>query len=183
MIPLDSPRWRSLEDAYGEASPVADLLEELASGQTSEDFWSDLTSRICHQYSVYTGTFAAVPHLVEFARTAAQSERTHALVLVGLAEACAHLDDAPDIPKDLEFSYRRALREAIPLLTACLGSELSENTFRYVISALAALRGFLDLSFVLEAIDTPVICRQCGSWTEVAKELSLYSRKPRDSGA
>jgi len=65
------------------------------------------------------------------------------------------------MPPDLRFAYNAAIKSAAPLLRECLAIPLTESQFRYVQSALAALHGFIDLAFVIEALDTCFTCPSC----------------------
>jgi hypothetical protein len=180
MLALDDPRWEELRDAYGEGSEVAEVLAELEEPELDSEFWSDLYSRICHQYTVYTSTYAAVPHLVEYARAVPPERRLDPLLLVGLAHACSFLDDAPDMPSDLRFAYDAAIKSAAPLLRECLAIPLTESQFRYVQSALAALHGFIDLAFVIEALDTVFTCPSCETSVAVMESrLNLHYSRPK----
>ncbi|MEL7488833.1 MAG: hypothetical protein AAGJ87_16670 [Pseudomonadota bacterium] len=72
MLPLDSPKWRELNDAYGSARDVPALLEDLDALDTvpeeamSEPIYS-LWSGLYHQEDVYSASYAAFPHLVRIA--------------------------------------------------------------------------------------------------------------------
>ena len=58
--------WHALRDAYGSAEVIAELLER---GDTDRrDIWEELWSRLCHQGTVYTASYAALPRLAELAR-------------------------------------------------------------------------------------------------------------------
>lgn len=49
--------WTSLRDAYGTAGPVEPLLER---GDTQDrTIWDELWSRLCHQGTVYSASYAA----------------------------------------------------------------------------------------------------------------------------
>ena len=70
MIPLDSNKWNKLNHAYGSADDIPELLKAVYSNPYSQnhsessDFWFKLWSALCHQGDVYSGSIAAVPHLV-----------------------------------------------------------------------------------------------------------------------
>jgi len=58
--------WASLRDAYGSAEKVADLLATVATSGTDEGGpWNDLWSRLCHQGTVYSASYAALPMLTQ----------------------------------------------------------------------------------------------------------------------
>jgi hypothetical protein len=74
MLPLNSPTWADLRDAYGASSDIPGLLRDLEAlppneGAEAEPYFS-LWSALCHQGDVYTASYAAVPHLVRVAASA-----------------------------------------------------------------------------------------------------------------
>lgn len=58
--------WSRLRDAYGPASEIPKLLDRL-SPDPKDGAWNDLWSRLCHQGTVYSASFAALPRLLEIA--------------------------------------------------------------------------------------------------------------------
>jgi len=72
--------WRKLNHAYGAADDVPDLLARMSPG-ASDEVWDELASRLCHQGTVYSASFAALPALEEAARGWAPSERVEPLML------------------------------------------------------------------------------------------------------
>ena len=78
MIELKSPRWSKLRQAYGAATDVPDLLQRLADGDR-EAIW-ELYATICHQGTVYSASYAAVPHLAKIA-SATRRPRPRAEIL------------------------------------------------------------------------------------------------------
>src|SRR5690242_9894165 len=100
MLPLDSPRWEKLSHAYGCAAEgssaprawsaqggfssyqdmpsTVECLRQLAAkpqpreGPNSEP-WETLYSSLCHQGTIYSASFAAVPHIIEIGLRAAHN--------------------------------------------------------------------------------------------------------------
>ncbi len=66
MLRLDSLEWLELGHAYGSAHDIPILLTRLASGDN--DALDPLFGALCHQGSVYSASFAAMPHLVAIAK-------------------------------------------------------------------------------------------------------------------
>jgi hypothetical protein len=58
--------WSAYDDAYGPADDMADLLAR-ADASGGEPEWDEVSARLCHQGTVYTASYAAVPVLGEFA--------------------------------------------------------------------------------------------------------------------
>ena len=72
---------------------------------------------------------------------------------------------------------------AAPLLRECLGGTLTQSQFRYVQSALAAVHGFVDLAFVIEALDTCFTCPTCQTSVAVMESrLNLHHLRPKGGG-
>ena len=112
VIDLKSPRWSELHHAYGAADDVPDMLEQLGGGNL-EDVMGDLYSTICHQGTVYTASYAAVPHLAKIAgATQDPDQRAEILTLLGSIVAGA---DASQIPADLRDDYEACLPVATKL--------------------------------------------------------------------
>jgi hypothetical protein len=68
MLSLDSSRWGELRHAYGPASDIPPLLQQLQSlpDSTGEsEPWFTLWSSLAHQGDVHSASFAAVPHVVD----------------------------------------------------------------------------------------------------------------------
>jgi hypothetical protein len=72
MIPLDSARWSELTCTRGPATRVPDLLRTVYANPHAyerdtelDEVWSDLWDLLCHQGTINSTSFAAVPHLVE----------------------------------------------------------------------------------------------------------------------
>jgi hypothetical protein len=180
MLPLDHPRWETLRDAYGDGTELAGWLDELTAELRDPTLWDELTSRICHQNTVYTATYAAVPHLVAYAADQSAQGRIEPLVLVGLSHTCSFLDDAPDIPPDLSDAYEKAIEEASRLLPDCLHAARTESEFRYVQAAIAATHGFIDLAFVTESLDCALRCPSCENIIDVMEStLNLHHMRPK----
>ena len=61
--------WASLRDAYGSAELVPALLAAAEEAGTDEgDRRDDLWSRLCHQGTVYSASYAALPALAEMSQ-------------------------------------------------------------------------------------------------------------------
>jgi hypothetical protein len=74
--------WTSLRHAYGAADDVPALLNKLTP-DPADEVWAELWSRICHQGSVYSASFAALPALADAASRWQPKQRTQPLALAG----------------------------------------------------------------------------------------------------
>ncbi|MER7584481.1 hypothetical protein [Kitasatospora sp. NPDC097691] len=80
--------WSRLNHAYGAAGDIPALLDRIAA-EPSAELWSDLWSALCHQGTVYSASFAALPWLAETATGGNREQAVNALVLAGAIVAGA----------------------------------------------------------------------------------------------
>ena len=148
VLSLTSPRWQSLSHAYGDGTDVPDMLRTLQdpSADVREAAWHKVWSALCHQDTVYTATYAAIPYLVEQAARigASDSKRAHYLIFVGVV---AMSTDAAPIPDDLRLDYVAALSRAVPLVLGAIEAKTTPiGTFVYLLQSLAALHGCMKMA-------------------------------------
>lgn len=141
MLSLNSPRWAKLSHAYGDASDVPGLITKLRAA--SADGWQnvneELMSAILHQGDVYTATYAAAPHLVQYAAELGPGEQSDNL-LFSVAYA-ARGSIGPDVPGFLAEAWEDAQDEARDLiLDRIVSGAVSESL------AGSLIAGLLDLS-------------------------------------
>lgn len=128
--------WSTLRDAYGSATEVPALFARWDS-EASDQAHTELWSRLCHQGSVYTASFAALPLLADFAARKAGNARRDAVVLAGAIMASTDHGGARD-----EVVIRQTAPELEHLALECLGQpDVDDTEFCYVLTAVAALRG------------------------------------------
>jgi hypothetical protein len=148
MLELESPRWRELRHAYGNAEDLPPLLRRLASGDGSA--MSEIFGSVCHQGSVYSASRATVPHLVVTAKAITAPEfRAEILVLIGSIRASS--DDRSDIAitGDLQEWYEAALPQGLKLALATLGEPIKPFTAVHLLQAASALKGYLTPGRIL----------------------------------
>ncbi|MFJ8229893.1 hypothetical protein ACIQ9E_08025 [Streptomyces sp. NPDC094448] len=80
--------WPRLSHAYGSAEDIPALLARIAS-EPESDLWNDLWSALCHQGSVYSASFAALPWLAGMAENEDRGQAVNALGLAGAIMARA----------------------------------------------------------------------------------------------
>jgi len=119
-IPIDSPKWRTFTTDGTPISRVVALLKEIQESREFGKAWEALyQGPILHQGTVYTSTYAALPHVVALA--AELNPIGLADFWIGLGFIVAHfiypnvLPQRTGIPDDLEFGVRSAIRAAEPL--------------------------------------------------------------------
>jgi len=105
------PDWSQLQDAYGAADEVPRLLAALTPDPDA-DVWGELWSRICHQGSVYSASFAALPELLAAAASWAPRDRLMILSLAAHIVCGETLDGIHDGLGD-EYQSLRSAFEAL----------------------------------------------------------------------
>src|SRR5262245_34744030 len=130
--------WGQLRQAYGKASDVPALLAGLAPEPEAE-VWEELWSRLCHQCTVYSASFAALPAL---AAAAAQWRPGERLMVLSLAAAILASDD---VQGDRE-AFLNPVREMVPRLQYLARESLSHpgwsrTEFIYLLQAARAFDG------------------------------------------
>ncbi len=155
-LPLDDPRWQTLRHAYGAASDVPEMLAALARGddrrkpkQQRDDVWHQLWSALCHQGTVYTASYAAIPHVVAIAVERPAREQPMFWSFVG---AIAGSTDADPVPRDVRAGYAAALADARTRVPACLVTGIREGDGRAALTAYAELHGELVIAAALEGL-------------------------------
>lgn len=128
-----------------------------------DDAWYCAWSALCHQFSVYTASYAAVPHLVEMAGKASGQRRLDFLSLAGSIEAFRALPGAPDFPPGLQSPYLEALRTAKSLVLEALGETWPEPAFRELLGIAAVLGGHPRLGAGILLGSSEYSCSHCGA--------------------
>lgn len=156
MLALDSPRWKQLRHAYGTAEHIPALIraiiaedepshsENLAAMRAAPTPWEEVYNSLCHQYSIYSATYAAFPHLVLAAeRSGNLVKRLETLVLTGAICAFGTPEDA--VPSDLSGAFDDAMAKMRLMSHSILREAfhtklLVRYPLAYLIQAFAALR-------------------------------------------
>jgi hypothetical protein len=163
VLPLDSPRWAEIHDAFGSAVMVPQLIRALPSGDESS--LDELFNSICHQGSIYEASFAAVPHLVALAR-ATSDLKLRAGVLYLVARIRVSSDDRSR--RAVLSQERDWYEEAIPLgrdlALQSLSPSVEIELTRTFLQAAAALSGHVALGAMIDLFPGPDLyleCSQC----------------------
>lgn len=143
MLALDDPSWTTLHCAYGDARGIPALLAQLdgarEDGWQSEP-WNALWSALCHQGTVYSASFAAVPHIVALLAEAPERATSSHFVLPASIELARAAHDA-EIPEHLIDGYVTALAR-LPLLAGLVAApDWSELMCIAALAATAAATG------------------------------------------
>lgn len=156
MLALDDPRWAELRHAYGSATDTPILLKSLEANPnqeagdplTSDDPWNLLWGSICHQGSVYSASYAAVPHLIRIASLAADPSPIEYLLL----PAYIVRGRSAPMPPYLEESYTEAVARLPGLIPRMVGADLDGRNAPAITDALLMLCGHCELELGLTSM-------------------------------
>lgn len=160
--------WTTLQDAYGSAAEIPSLLDQI-SPDPRADVWEELWSRLCHQGSVYSGSFAAIPRLTQAAAAWQPSDRPMVLSLAGAIFAG---DDQASEFADMREKYQDELTRLRELTEETLASAaVAADEFAQVLQALMAFEGIRPWATEFDRLDGgefEVSCPTCGTNLHVA---------------
>ncbi len=164
IVPLDSPRWRELQQAYGSAAGIPALLKALPRAAPSDgnsEPWRSLWSSLCHQGTVYTASYASVPHIAAAAARRDPKDRLDHLVLIASIAVGRRRPDAAAMPSDLLEDFEVAVQQAAGLAADCLRVAWNGTEYRNLLGALSILQGQETLGELLLAFDDTYECPNC----------------------
>ena len=178
--------WSKLRHAYGPADDIPGLFAQAEPDQRSP-VWGELWSRLCHQGTVYSASFAALPMLTQIAGRWPSAQRTMPLTLAGHIVASVDQRDGdvdPYVSYPLEIARLRALTEET-LQRADLGDDA--GTYVYLLQALLAFERVEVWSQHLDGLNSEeyeVSCPHCdeecfvafGRYGAFATQDSMYMR-------
>lgn len=130
MKNIDQIKWGEFEDAYGNAAQVAEFIKEVVEDKSqSNDLqsgpWFELWSRLYHQGSVYTASYAAVIVLVQSIQEESQPFDMNFILLPVSIEIARLKPDAPKVPEKLEVAYNASINGLGIVAKRMLAGELS----------------------------------------------------------
>jgi hypothetical protein len=85
--------WAALRHAYGSAADVPALLDQLTPDPKAS-VWGELWSRLCHQGTVYSASFAALPLMADLAEKWKPKDRLQLLALAASILASSDIHGA-----------------------------------------------------------------------------------------
>ena len=151
MLSLNSSRWAALEHAYGAASDIPELLQQLSTLPNAEgenEPWFSLWSALAHQGEVYSATFAAVPHIVSALSSSPASAASTYFQFPAWVEICRVKNNVA-VPQDLAAAYFGALSQ-LPALVAAAAPRTWDTEF--LVCALSAIAAAKNQTAVAEAV-------------------------------
>jgi hypothetical protein len=171
MLSLGDPRWKDLNHrgwtsgARYHLDPgapfVPDELARLLKDPTDIERFDLLWPYLCSEGTAWAAAYAVTPYAIELARHVPPDQRLNYLYFIGLVAMCSCPQEGESfaIKPYLAESYRRSLTEAILLIAELLVIPYGLTETRYLLAAIAALKGHVKLGRVLNYLDS--ICAQC----------------------
>lgn len=154
--------WGGLQDAYGSAEQVPALVDKASgSGTAFGEAWDELWSRLCHQGTVYSASYAAIPLLADACRRQPVSGYMAGLQLVGSIVAST---DGPEPSTTVRSRYSREIADLRGIAEQTLSVATSDAEFLYAVETLMAFedggRWQRDLNYVANG-EVPLDCPTC----------------------
>lgn len=168
--------WAALQDAYGPAEHVPALLKTAETARTDVgEPWDELWGRLCHQGTVYSASYAALPVLTQIS---AQQEPSGYVASLHLAAAIIASTDGPEDPAVVRHRYERDLADLHAVATRNLQHASTDTDFVYGLQALMAFENGGIWQRNLECLADGEASLECPSCAEELL-LDLDSPTPR----
>ncbi|MET7533353.1 hypothetical protein [Streptomyces goshikiensis] len=155
--------WSRLTHAYGSAEDIPALLERIASDPASEH-WNDLWSALCHQGTVYSASFAALPWLVGVASTGNREQAVDALNLAGAIMAGA---DQPHGAGDVRAKHSADVATLLSLANEHRRTAADRSEYAYLLEDVLSFEGVAgwsqDLAWGLTNEEYEISCPGCAA--------------------
>jgi hypothetical protein len=159
-VPVD---WSTLSHAYGSASDVPAMLADL-SPDPQASVWHEIWSRLCHQGTVYSASFAALPVLANVAEQWKPKDRCQLLTLA------ADILASEDVSRVRREEFVRPIQSVIPQFQrfcqeSLAATDVSKHDFIYLLQAARSFEGDRFWGQKLDYLasgEFPGECPHCG---------------------
>lgn len=175
--------WSRLKHAYGSASNLPRLFDEIGDPELADEAWEDLWASLYHQGSVYTASFAALPVLTDIAAGRKPGGRWPAL---GLAGRIVVEEQQLHEPGYVQTRYPAAINELHQLTQNVVGTRPFEgdvDDFLYWLEHLLAFEGVPVWRRSLRREEHPVVCPSCALSLEIDLSYKGPGTRHRDPNA
>ncbi|WNO73274.1 hypothetical protein [Streptomyces sp. AM8-1-1] len=180
--------WSQLSHAYGPADDIPRLLDD-AESDPAGPAWDSLWSCLCHQGTVYSASFAALPRLAAMAQRFSATDRQAPLVLAGAIVAGV---DRPHGCDDPHISHAADIATLIRLTEEILRHpevDAAPDTYVCLLETLLSLEGAEVWGGQLDGLNSEeyeVPCPRCeaenfivfGEYGHFSTLDEMYMREP-----
>lgn len=167
MLELNNSRWGELDDAYGSAARIPELLRQLSALPADDgdsEPWFRLWSALAHQGDVYSASFAAVPHVIAALASSPDTASETYFHFPAWVEICRH-KNAVDIPDDLKAPYFDAIQRMPGLVAQAASRQWSAAFTACALAAIAAAKGQHDQAEALLELTSADAAREFLEWS------------------
>ena len=169
MLPLDDPRWKTLQGGYRIPYDASVALRRLEQG---EDVWDELWEDLHHQGDIGEASYAAVPHIVRIVGAWPQRD-WNPYSIASTIEIERHRKKNPPLPDWLKVSYLAAWDELLRLGQRDILSVTNPDTISSILGALALAKQQVKLgAFISYADDSEIdeYLDEQHAWSEIYKD-------------
>lgn len=175
--------WSRLNHAYGSASDLPRLFDEIGDPELADEAWEELWASLYHQGSVYTASFAALPVLTDIATGRKRGGSWQAL---GLAGRIVVEEQQLHEPGYVQARFPAAINELHQLTqkhVLARAFEGDKNDVLYWLEHLLAFEGVPIWRRNLRIAEYPVVCPSCALSLEIDLSCKLRGTRRRDPNA
>lgn len=153
--------WRLLRDAYGSAEPMGALLARADSDDDA--VWDELWGRLCHQGTVYTASYVALPRLAELAERWNHPTFNTPFFL---ATSIVASTEGPEAPAAVRAKYAETVRVLHDVAERLVRDAADNTDFLFGAQALLATEGDSVWATMLHALDSEELDLECPNCDE-----------------
>ncbi|MBI5231011.1 MAG: hypothetical protein HY876_02475 [Coriobacteriales bacterium] len=162
--------WASLRHAYGSAADVPGLLAGALTEVDDRQVWDDLWSRLCHQGTVYSASYPALPAL---AGMASQLPAAGYVEPLALAAAIVASNDGPEDFRGVLRDYPGEIAALRDMAERNLDLADDDVEFVYALEALMSFEGASPWNRTLHVLadqEMTLECPRCGEQLTISFE-------------
>lgn len=174
MLSLESSLWSQLTISNGSASQIPELIANAGLVPSSnvvshEDIQVELFDLLCHQWSTYESTIAAVPHLIHLVSKMESSSlvRRRYISMISWFTGCIRLNktSATDALMESFESSLQILRVQIveSLPSAPSGAPGSSGTLENMLACYGIASGLTEFGMSVWRLCESTACPSCGA--------------------
>ncbi|MFF9408187.1 hypothetical protein ACF1B0_22095 [Streptomyces anandii] len=175
--------WSHLKHAYGSASDLPRLFDDVGDPELAEVAWEELWASLYHQGSVYTASFAALPVLADIATGRKPGGCWQALGLAGLIVVEEQQLHEPGYVQGRYPSATNELHQLTQKQVTARPFEGDEDDFLYWLEHLLAFEGVPIWRRNLRRDAYGVVCSSCAGSLEIDLSSELRGTRRRDPKA